>query len=293
MTTLYENPFLGDPDRSELWDMLVRRDIEAFARADWAAVAQDFDEDRFFAIDAQADADPDTWRITYPHVNSYRDDWLRQSREFIADVEDVAATLLAATTLADIEIAGGRAVAHKKFAGQARRKDGTLIPLCWQSLYQCARRDGRWRIVGFVGYLPNPMGHPQGPSERAVKHVPAAAAQHSTAGPYSPVIEVTPGRLVITSGQAALDEEGAVVGDTIEAQTEVTLANCARQLASAGCGFDDVFKVNVYLRDLDDWPRFNVVYGQHVRQPRPVRTAVGTGLLSGLLVEIEMWAVKA
>jgi enamine deaminase RidA (YjgF/YER057c/UK114 family) len=293
MTTLYENPFPGDPDRSELWDMLVRRDIEAFARADWTAVAQDFDEDRFFAIDAHADADPDTWRITHPQVSDYRDDWLRQSREFNADVEDVAASLLAATTLADIEIAGDRAVAHKKFAGHARRKDGTLIPLCWQSLYQCARRDGRWRITGFVGYLPNPMGHPHRPGGRPAKHLPSAATQHSTAGPYSPVIEITPGRLVITSGQAALDDEGDVVGDTIEAQTAVTLANCARQLASAGCSLDDVFKVNVYLKDLDDWPRFNVVYGQHVTQPRPVRTAVGTDLLAGLLVEIEMWAVKA
>ena len=39
-----------------------------------------------------------------------------------------------------------------------------------------------------------------------------------------------------------------------------TLANCRRQLESAGCTFDDVFKVNAFMTDLDDWNRFNAVY---------------------------------
>jgi 2-iminobutanoate/2-iminopropanoate deaminase len=63
-------------------------------------------------------------------------------------------------------------------------------------------------------------------------------------------------------------------------------------MATAGCSFDDVFKVNVYLTDLSIWDRFNVVYRELMPEPRPVRTAVGTKLLPGLLVEIEMWAVK-
>ena len=57
--------------------------------------------------------------------------------------------------------------------------------------------------------------------------------------------------------------------------------------------FGDVFKVNVYLKDLEDWPRFNEVYKQYFPQPLPVRTAVGSGLLLTLLVEIEMWATKS
>ena len=122
---------------------------------------------------------------------------------------------------------------------------------------------------------------------------PAGVRQHRTAGPYSPVLEVDASRIVVISGQVAVDMEGSVVGRTIEEQTEATLANCSRLLASAGSTFADVFKVNIYLKDLEDWARFNAVYGRMFPEPRPVRTAVAAVLLPGFLVEIEMWAVKA
>jgi len=125
------------------------------------------------------------------------------------------------------------------------------------------------------------------------KTVPAGANQHRTAGPYSPVIEVDARRLVVLSGQVAVDLDGNVVGETIEAQTRATLDNCRRQLTVAGCDFGDVFKVNVYLSDLTDWARFNAVYDQTFPRPLPVRTAVQAILMSGFRVEIEMWAVKA
>lgn len=124
------------------------------------------------------------------------------------------------------------------------------------------------------------------------KRVPARATQHSTAGPYSPVLEISGRRVVVISGQAALDADGAVVGSTIEEQTEQTVANCRKQLESAGCGLADVFKVNVYLTDLGRWGDFNTVYERLMPEPRPVRTAVQVGLLPGLLVEIEMWAIE-
>ncbi len=28
----------------------------------------------------------------------------------------------------------------------------------WQTLYYCRFHEGRWKISGFTGYLPNPMG---------------------------------------------------------------------------------------------------------------------------------------
>lgn len=125
------------------------------------------------------------------------------------------------------------------------------------------------------------------------KRRPPGARQHSTAGPYSPVLEVDARRLVVISGQVAVDAAGAVVGDTIEEQARATLRNCAEQLASAGCGLGDVFKANIYLHDLDQWARFNRVYADWMPEPRPVRTAVQAVLLPGFLVEVEMWAVKA
>jgi 2-iminobutanoate/2-iminopropanoate deaminase len=131
-------------------------------------------------------------------------------------------------------------------------------------------------------------------SQRGVaKSLPAGATQHATAGPYSPVLEVRADRLIVISGQVAVDAEGAVIGQTIEEQARATLENCRCQLATAGCTFDDVFKVNVFLTDLSLWARFNVVYASIVPDPKPVRTAIGCALLPGFLVEIEMWAAKS
>lgn len=124
------------------------------------------------------------------------------------------------------------------------------------------------------------------------KRIPAGAVQHKTAGPYSPVIEVDARRLVVVSGQVAVDLDGEVVGANIEEQTRATIDNCSRQLGTAGVSLGDVFKVNVYLSDLSDWARFNGVYEDMIPSPLPVRTAVQAVLLPGFRVEIEMWAVK-
>ncbi len=126
-----------------------------------------------------------------------------------------------------------------------------------------------------------------------LKSRPKNARQHVTAGPYSPVLEVDAQRLVVLSGQVAVDLDGNVVGATIEEQTAATLSNCAGHLAAAGCTLADVFKVNIYLKDLGDWARFNAVYEKLMEEPLPARTAVQAVLLPGFLVEIEMWAVKA
>jgi 2-iminobutanoate/2-iminopropanoate deaminase len=126
-----------------------------------------------------------------------------------------------------------------------------------------------------------------------LKHRPKGTRQHATAGPYSPVLEVDARRLVVISGQVAVDLEGCVIGASIEEQTRATLGNCAGCLASAGCTLGDVFKVNIYLADLGDWARFNEIYQEIMPEPLPVRTAVQAILLPGFVVEIEMWAVKA
>ncbi|MBY5958508.1 RidA family protein [Membranicola marinus] len=125
------------------------------------------------------------------------------------------------------------------------------------------------------------------------KSLPASAKQHKTAGPYSPVLVVDPGKLVVLSGQAAIDEDGKIVGETIEEQTLYMMQNCKIHLSVAGCGLNDVFKVTVYLKNMDDWPAFNAIYKDYFEEPRPVRTAVQAGLIGELLVEIEIWATTS
>lgn len=293
-----KNPFpKNDPDRHAIWDMLVERDIAAFVAADWQQVAGDFLAEAFFATDAGKRSNPDGWKIAFADMESYQAEWIRQAEEFRSGhgENDPVSALHELTTLRDIEVRGDRALAHKKFDGGLLMRDGTRTHLCWQTLYHCRKVDERWKICGFTGYLPNPMGggDPAGATaEKEVKRLPQGAAQHLTAGPYSPVLEVEPGKLVVISGQAALDPEGRVVGDSIEDQAKFTLDNCFKQLATAGCSPADVFKVNIYMTDLAEWQRMNAVYQEMMPEPRPVRTAVQSRLLLTLKVEIEMWAVK-
>ena len=97
---------------------------------------------------------------------------------------------------------------------------------------------------------------------------------------------------MVISGQAAINKGGEIIGQNIEEQTELTLRNCQKQLLTSGASLNDVFKVNVYLKDINHWDRFNSVYTKYFIDPKPVRTAIEAGLIEGLLVEIEMWATK-
>lgn len=154
---MIDNPFAGDKDREQIWDMLVRRDIEAFVTQKWSLVADDFDEVRFLGIHAHGEANPDKWDAAFPTLASYRDEWLRQAAASAATdyAESLADGVHRATRLNVIDINGDVAVARKKFDGTIAKADGTQDILNWQTLYFCRLDGGRWRITGFVGYMVN------------------------------------------------------------------------------------------------------------------------------------------
>ena len=125
-----------------------------------------------------------------------------------------------------------------------------------------------------------------------VKTIPEGAKQRTTMGPYSPVLEVQGGKLVVISGQVPINAVGEIVGKTIEEQTRAVLENCKTQLGYAGCTFDNVFKATVFMADLADFKAMNAVYMEMMPQPYPTRSTIQAGLLPGFQVEIEMWAAK-
>ncbi len=153
------NPFHpeAEPDRHTFWQMLVARDCDAFMAADWSLVDGDFAADRFEGISANGSLDPDAWTLTYPTVASYRDDWLRMSADYKKKplAQDDHRTLLyRMTTFARVEIAGNRAAVWKRFVADAPLLDGERLRVSAQSIYRLHRVDERWKIAGFVGYLP-------------------------------------------------------------------------------------------------------------------------------------------
>lgn len=157
----FQNPFpASDEARHAIWEMLVPRDIDAFVAADWSMVAHDFVEDGFIGISGNREEDADKWTLAFPNLAAYRDEWLKQAHDFAAQSygEDPRTAIFNTTTLEEIEISAETALVRKKFDGGIKKADGTLDIMRWQTLYYCRLHEGRWKISGFTGYLPNPMG---------------------------------------------------------------------------------------------------------------------------------------
>ena len=153
--TFSETPFPQDPERHQIWEMLVPRDIAAFVQADWLMVAGDFVKAGFMGIQANKNANADKWQIGFPTLDTYKAEWLRQAHETqnTKFAENLEAAIHRATSLTQIDFNGDMAMAHKKFDGVIKLASGEEDRLNWQTLYLCRREDGRWKIAGFVGYM--------------------------------------------------------------------------------------------------------------------------------------------
>ena len=156
----FANPYdcRVDPDGHALWDVLVARDSDAFAAADWSICDGDFSHERFEGISAHGSLDPMDWTLEYPTVEAYRDDWLTMAAKFNAlPLVTVShrELLYMMQSFAKIEVAGDRAIVWKQFNANEPLRNGERYRLTGQSVYRLHRIDGAWRIVGFVGYLPS------------------------------------------------------------------------------------------------------------------------------------------
>jgi 2-iminobutanoate/2-iminopropanoate deaminase len=110
--------------------------------------------------------------------------------------------------------------------------------------------------------------------------------ENATSSPYYSAATKA-GGFVFVSGQGPWDPaRSAFAGDTIEEQTELTLRSLQEVLHEAGAGLTDVVKVQVHLRDLDDFDRFNQVYVRFFPSPAPARTTVGSEL-GEIMIEID------
>lgn len=103
---------------------------------------------------------------------------------------------------------------------------------------------------------------------------------------------VRAGDMVYLTGQIPLNDGVPMTTGTIEDQTRVVLDAITDTLALAGCERSDVVKAMVWLRDRDDFPGFNEVYGEYFPADPPARSAVLNQLLVDVRVEVEVVAYK-
>lgn len=110
---------------------------------------------------------------------------------------------------------------------------------------------------------------------------------------YSHVVVTGPGQLVFLAGQVANDPSGKMVGaGDLRAQTTQVFENIKAALAAAGATFDDVVKLNWYIRDYkpEVLPVIRDVRDRYVnREHPPASTLVGVAALfrDGYLLEVD------
>jgi len=92
-------------------------------------------------------------------------------------------------------------------------------------------------------------------------------------GPYSQAIRY--GDFLFVSGQIAINPRtGNLVEGDIEAQTEQVLKNIAAIIAAAGMSLQNVLKCSCFLKDMNDFAKFNTVYENYFGESLPARETV-------------------
>jgi 2-iminobutanoate/2-iminopropanoate deaminase len=109
-------------------------------------------------------------------------------------------------------------------------------------------------------------------------------------GPYSQAIKAN--GFLFLSGQVALDpKSGEMTGSDIRQQTERVLENIKGILEAAGSNLHHVVKTTVFLKDMNEFPAMNEVYGRYFSAAPPARSTVQVERLpKDALVEIEVVA---
>lgn len=111
-------------------------------------------------------------------------------------------------------------------------------------------------------------------------------------GPYSQA--VCAGPFLFISGQLGLmagTKEFA--GKEIKDQTRQAMENVAAVLDAGGSSLDQILKVTVYLKDMDDFSDFNEVYATFFDDDPPARAALAAAELPlGALIELDVIALR-
>jgi len=111
-------------------------------------------------------------------------------------------------------------------------------------------------------------------------------------GPYSQAIQC--GNLLFVSGQIALARSsGAMITSSIEEETKQVMANLQAVLAAAGLDFSHIVKTSIFLKDMNNFPVVNQIYGTFFKDTPPARETVEVSRLpKDANVEISCIAAK-
>lgn len=124
------------------------------------------------------------------------------------------------------------------------------------------------------------------------KEVIYSATAPKPIGPYSQAIKA--GNMLFISGQIAIQKStGEMITGNIIDETAQVMANLNDILKSAGMDFSHVVKSTIFLKDMNNFPKVNEVYGEHFKTQPPARETVEVSRLpKDVNVEISCIAVS-
>jgi 2-iminobutanoate/2-iminopropanoate deaminase len=110
-------------------------------------------------------------------------------------------------------------------------------------------------------------------------------------GPYSQAIQA--GNLLFLSGQIAIERAtGNLVTANIEDETKQVMTNLREILMAAKTDFANVVKSTIFLKDMNNFPKVNEIYGQYFTNEAPARETVEVSRLpKDVNVEISCVAI--
>jgi len=103
------------------------------------------------------------------------------------------------------------------------------------------------------------------------------------------------GTMLFVTGQLSRAPDGSVVAPfDATAQTEYIFNLIGEIIAAAGMDFADIVRVQTYLTDMADFPKFSAVRDRHLGASRPASTLLEVKGLAhlGCCVEVEVTAMK-
>lgn len=120
--------------------------------------------------------------------------------------------------------------------------------------------------------------------------------QQETRGIYSPAKKIDLGNayLIYVSGQQVdKNENNEAITDDIEEQTELIFQSIGKILEAANASIDDVVKAQIFLTDINDFPKVSAIRDKWFAQSKPVSTLVQVNAMTrkGAKIEIEVTAI--
>lgn len=113
-------------------------------------------------------------------------------------------------------------------------------------------------------------------------------------GAYSQGVKASAGEIIFVSGQLPMDpESGELFEGDIAKETKMCLENIEEVVKAGGAVKEDIVKVNLYVKNMEDFGVINQAYAEFFGDHKPARALVEVARLpKDVNIEIEAIAIK-